>query len=584
MIIQALNEHYERLKDNLQEDIPLRGFSREKVQFEFVLSSEGKLLQINDLRNEKKVAKLLIVPEAVKRSVNITANFLCDNTGYVLGRDSEEKEEKAKDADRGKKTFEEFKKLHHAIINNIDDVGAQAVLKFLDSWNPIEIQDSLCWNVWKDLGGAKAIFRLDGERGYIHERPAVKQAWLEYYRETQVGYYAFCLVSGKKRNIARLHNSIKGVKNAQSTGADIVSCNLAAFKSYGKDQSYNAPISEEVMFNYTTVLNHLLRKESRQKIQIGDATTVFWAEGETPVVGFLKDVFDPRENTPDLTGLRLFLEAVREGKNADLSEEQRRLKFYILGLSPNAKRLSVRFWYVGTVGDISRKIGQHFSDLRIRREFEDKQPEYPGLWRLLIETLPKREGQKRKTEDISPLLAGVFAKSILTGSMYPVALLTQIIGRIRADSDVSYFRAALIKAYLVRNDRILKRKTRGVAMSLDKEQKDVGYLLGRLFAVLEKAQKDAVPGANTTIKDRFYGSASATPAVVFPQLIRLSQHHIQKSQYGVLIEKFIEEVTADIQVFPVHLNIEEQGMFALGYYHQKPEMYKRTDKNEEVKQ
>jgi CRISPR-associated protein Csd1 len=583
VIIQALNEHYERLKNNPQEDIPLRGFSREKVQFEFVLNREGKLIQIIDLRNENQTAKLLIVPEAVKRASNVTANFLCDNTGYVLGRDGEKKME-AKDPGRSKKTFEEFKKLHHAIGDNIEDIGMQSVLKFIDSWNPLAIEESLCWKNWKELGGAKVVFRLDGERGYIHERVAIKEAWLEYYSGKRVGYSAICLVTGKKASIARLHNSIKGIKDAQSTGADIVSCNLDAFKSYGKDQSYNSPISEEVMFNYTTVLNHMLRKESRQKIQIGDATTIFWAEGETQVVGFLKDILDPREDTPNLSGLRLFLEAVRDGKNADLPDVEKKLKFYILGLAPNAKRLSVRFWHVSTVEDISRKIGQHFSDLRILREFEDKQPEYPGMWRLLIETLPKREGQKRKSEDISPLLSGAFVRAILTGGMYPVALLSQIVGRIRSDGDLSYFRAALIKAYLVRNNRLVKINAKEVGMSLDKEQRDSGYLLGRLFAVLEKAQKDAIPGANTTIKDRFYGSASATPAVVFPQLMRLAQHHIQKSQYGGVIEKFIEEITGNIQVFPVHLSLEEQGMFALGYYHQKPEMYKKTEKNEGVKQ
>ncbi|MBI5874026.1 MAG: type I-C CRISPR-associated protein Cas8c/Csd1 [Candidatus Omnitrophica bacterium] len=576
MIIQALNDQYERLKDNPQEDIPLRGFSREKVQFEFVLSREGGLLQVNDLRNEKKAAKLLIVPEAVKRSVNIAANFLCDSTSYVLGRDSEEKEIGAKDSARGMKTFEEFKKLHHTIGDNFDDIGMHAVLRFIDLWNSAAIEGSLCWDKWKDLGGAKIVFRLDGERGYIHERSAVKQAWLEYYAGKQSGYSAFCLVSGRKTNVARLHNSIKGVKDAQSTGADIISCNLDAFKSYGKDQSYNSPISEEAMFNYTTVLNHMLRKESRQKIQIGDATTVFWAEGETPVVGFLKDILDPREDTPNLSGLRLFLEAVRDGKKPELSGTEK-LKFYILGLSPNAKRLSVRFWHVSTVDDISRKIGQHFSDLRIKRDFEDKQPEYPGIWQLLHVT-----AVQGKTDNISPVLAGVVTRSILTGAAYPKALLTATIERIRAEQNVGYFRAALIKAYLVRNNRLLKKNAKEVSMSLDREQRNVGYLLGRLFAVLEKAQKDAVPGANTTIKDRFYGSASVTPAVVFPQLMRLAQHHIQKSQYGGLIEKAIEEITGNFQAFPVHLTLEEQGMFALGYYHQKPEMYKKAEKKEEA--
>ncbi|MBN3039566.1 MAG: type I-C CRISPR-associated protein Cas8c/Csd1 [Candidatus Omnitrophica bacterium] len=574
MIIQALNDHYKQLKDNPQEDIPALGFSREKVQFEFILNPQGQLLQVNDLRDENRASKLVIVPEAVKRSVNIAANFLCDNTGYVLGRDSEDKEKEVKDPSRGKKTFKEFKYLHHKIGDNIEDIGMKAVLSFIDSWNPNNLETSMCWSIWKELASSKIVFRLDNERRYIHERPTVKEAWLDYYKSKDSEIKAFCLVTGKKISIARLHNSIKGVKNSQLTGADIISCNLPAFCSYAKEQSYNAPISEEAMFNYTTLLNYFLRKESRQKVQIGDATTVFWAEGETPIIGFLKDILDPREISPDVTGLRLFLEAVRDGRKPELSGTEN-LKFYILGLSPNAKRLSVRFWHVSTVDDISRKIGQHFSDLSIKRDFEDKQPEYPGIWQLLHVT-----AVQGKKDNISPVLAGSVMRSILTGAVYPRALLTATLERIRAEQDVGYLRACLIKAYLLRRSRIHKNKTKEVGMVLDKEKLDNGYLLGRLFAVLEKAQKDAIPGANTTIKDRFYGSASATPSVVFPQLMRLAQHHIQKSSFGTYLDKMIEEIICNLKIFPSHLSLEKQGMFALGYYHQKQELYKKTEKTE----
>lgn len=498
---------------------------------------------------------------------------MSDNTSYILGRDNKENPKRAKEQ------FAKCIDLHHRIGDKVEDNGMKAVLQFLDSWDPAMLENSLCWQKWQDLANMRIVFRIDGERYYVHERKLIKNAWLEHFNKQTSGYQAICLVTGQKTAIARKHKSIQGVKDAQSMGADLVSFNRDAFCSYGKLQSYNAPISEEVMFNYTTILNHLLRKESRQKIQIGDATTVFWAEGPTSVVGFLKDILDPREDTPNLSGLRLFLEAVRDGKNAGLPEDQKKLKFYILGLAPNVKRLSVRFWHVSIVEDISRKIGQHFSDLQILREFEDKQPEYPGIWQLLHVT-----AVQGKTENISPVLAGAVMRSILTSVAYPRLLLMAVIERIRAEQNVGYFRAALIKAYLARNNRLLKKNVKEVSMSLDKEQRDAGYLLGRLFAVLEKAQKDAIPGANTTIKDRFYGSASATPAVVFPQLMRLAQHHIQKSQYGGLIEKVIEEITGNIQAFPAHLSLEEQGMFALGYYHQKPEMYKKTEKNEEVKQ
>ncbi|MCX5698023.1 MAG: type I-C CRISPR-associated protein Cas8c/Csd1 [Candidatus Omnitrophica bacterium] len=565
MIIQALNELYGRLKDIPDENIPLSGFSREKVQFAFVLSPTGKLLQVNDLRDEKKSAKQLIVPESVKRSVNIEANFLCDSTSYVLGRDNKGKPVRAKE------TFQACKELHHEIGNGINDAGMKAVLSFLDRWEPEGLEKSLCWPFWEGLSGMKIVFILDGEKRYVHESPEVKRAWLEYRYGRKSEYRAFCLVSGKKSGIARLHKGIKGVFNPGFAEGDIVSFNEKAFCSYGKDQSYNAPVSEEAMFNYTTALNHLLRRESRQKVQIGDATTVFWAEGETPIAGFLKDILDPRETSPDVNWLKIFFEALREGK-MPIEEETDGLKFYILGLAPNAKRLSVRFWYVSTVKDIKSRIAQHFTDLGIQREFEDKQLEFPGMWQLLHVT-----AAQGKTENISPILAGAFMRAIVMGNSYPAGIFTATLERIRAEQYIGYLRASIIKACITRNNRLFKRAKREVGMALDREQKDIGYLLGRLFAVLEKAQKDAIPGANTTIKDRFYGSASATPSVVFPQLMRLAQHHIQKSAYGVNIEKMLGEITADIQAFPTHLALEEQGMFALGYYHQKQDFYKKTE-------
>lgn len=575
MIIQALNEFYEGLRNMPSENVPLRGFSREKVQFEFVLSPDGQLLQINDLRDEKRAAKLLIVPDPVKKTVEIAANFLCGTTGYVLGRDSDEKEKATKDPERPRKTFEEFKRLHHEIGDELDDAGMKAVLRFLDGWNPHGLESSPCWPVWKDLAGAKIVFRLDGERRYVHERLGIREAWLKHYAGKGSEYSAVCLVTGQEAPIARLHSSIKGVKDAQSSGANIVSYNLPSFCSYGKEQSFNGPVSEEVMFNYTTALNHLLRRESRQRVQIGDATTVFWAGGETPIVGFLKDILDPHEGSQDVGAIRLFLEAVRDGKNADLRGTEN-MKFYVLGLAPNASRLSIRFWHVSTVGDISRRLGQHFRDLRVRRDFEDMQPEYPGIWQLLHVT-----ALQGKSENISPMLAGAITRSILTGAEYPRSLLTTTIERIRAEQEIGYFRAALLKAYLVRKNRIQRQNMKEVSMSLDKEQLDTGYLLGRLFAVLEKAQKDAIPGANTTIKDRFYGSASATPSVVFPQLMRLAQHHIQKSSFGGYLDRIMGEIMNNVERFPTHLSLDGQGMFALGYYHQKQELYKKADKKEE---
>ena len=284
-------------------------------------------------------------------------------------------------------------------------------------------------------------------------------------------------------------------------------------------------------------------------------------------------ILEPGEDSGDLKDVRDFLEAVRDGKKpSGIGDSD--IKFYILGLSPNASRLSVRFWHVSTVGEISNKIGMHFKDLSIIKSY-DNDPEFPGMWQLLRET-----AVLRKSDNISPVLAGSFIRSVLTGAAYPQSLMTAVINRIRSDQTVNYLRAALIKACLVRKNRIINKSTE-VSMALNKESTSIAYRLGRLFAALEKAQKDAIPGANTTIKDRFYGSASATPCIVFPQLLRLTQHHIQKAEYGRNTDKMIEDIMQGIQEFPAHLSLDDQGLFAIGYYHQRKDFYTKTDKKED---
>jgi len=569
MILNALNTYYERLRDNADMDIPLLGFSSQKIHFALLLNRNGELLQVLDLREpqgNKLLPKQMIVPEAVIKSVNIAANFLWDNSGYVLGADNKGKPE------RSRETFEAFKRLHHDIGDRVDDEGMKAVLTFLDLWDPsnapnLDYGDDI-------VNGANLTFRLDGEFGYIHDRPKVNAAWMKHYTEKSSNVIAPCLVCGEEKPISRLHPKIKGVKGAQTSGASIVSFTPDAFKSYGKEQSFNAPVSEEITFNYTTALNHLLLFDSRQKIQIGDAATVFWTERESPVEGFMGFILNPQDDSGDIKEVRNYLSAVRDGKKLPEELGDTGMKFYILGLSPNASRLSVRFWHVSTVGDISARIGQHFRDLSITRNYESD-PEFPALWQLLRET-----AVMRKSENISPVLSGSVMRSILTGAPYPQSLMTEIIVRIRADQEVNYLRVAMIKACLVRKYRI-QQIAKEVTMVLDKNNTNIAYRLGRLFAVLEKAQRDAIPGANTTIKDSFYGSASATPRTVFPRLLRLAQHHIQKAEYGRNTDKMIEEIMQDIQVFPAHLSLDNQGQFAIGYYHQRKDFYIKAEKKED---
>jgi len=587
MIIQALNEYYLRLKKNSDSKIPPFGFSREKIHFALILDQSGKRVDVKDLRGKegKKIfPEELIVPAgderipglSISRASGTNPHFLWDNAGYILGTNN--------------KKFNAFKIFQYMLGEDVQDKGMQAVLNFLAYWDPKQITKLKYFN---EMDGSNIVFKLEGERKYIHESSIIKGKWLKYCKGKQSEYInkTFCLGSGQKEDVVRLHPGIKGMPHpAQSSGTSIVSFNLNSFCSYNKKQNFNSPVSKEIAFNYTTALNHLLRYESRQKIQIGDSTIVFWTEGPNPIEGFLKDILDPQKNQASSGDTRRFLEAMRDGEMPKEIESTKDVKFYILGLSPNASRLSIRFWHVDKVENIYHNIEQHFKDLTIIRNYDyDKELEFPGIWHLLHELAPQREIGK-----LSPLFAGLYIKAIITGGRYPSNLLAVIINRIRAEQslknkktgkpieNVTYSRAAMIKAYLVRNWRFQNKKEREVInLSLNKEEKNTGYRLGRLFAILEKAQKDAILGIRATIKDRFYGSASATPSVVFPQLLRLSQHHIQKSTYGINIDKQIEDIVKDIRSFPSHLSLEDQGLFALGYYHQKRDFFNKVEKKEE---
>lgn len=575
MILQELCAYYNRLRQDRESGIAPPGFSSQQISFAIVLDRQGELVQIQDIRDtsgKKPRPVMMSVPEPVLRSVNVAANFLWDKTGYVLGADMQG------NPDRTKETFQAFVARQHEIGDRVDDVGMNAVLAFLDSWSP-GTADSI--PQWEEVAGANVVFRLADEHRYIHERPALVDAWTGSWQSADGDdpSRGMCLITGQERPIAKLHNRIKGVRDAQSSGASIVSFNLPSFCSYGKEQSYNAPIGREAAFEYTTALNRLLRFESRQRIQIADATTVFWASAPTPMESFLGPIVDsgdPRfADSHTIGDVERYLRAVRSGRKPDWIDES--VRFYILGLSPNASRIAVRFWYATTVDALDRAIEQHFADLEMVRQY-DNQEEFPCLRQLLLETAPLR-----RTENINPNLAGAMTRSMLTGTPYPSFLLATLLNRIRADREIGYYRAALIKATLLRSARSRKRPME-VSEVLNESSTDVAYRLGRLFAVLEKAQQDALPGVNATIKDRYYGSASATPAVVFPQLLRLNQHHTAKLEGGLrnARERLIQDISDEIDHFPTHLPLESQGMFALGYYQQRKALFtKRIEKEEE---
>ncbi len=573
MILQALNEYYGRLREDPDFNVPEFGFGRQGVHFCLTIDRAGNLVgDPLDLRDEKGKPKRIEVPGPVGRTVGVSSNFAWDNTGYVLGADGKGKPERAV------ATHAAFGSLASRILDGVSDPGADALLAFLKKWNPEQAERFANWEDW---AGLNVVFRLDGERGFLHDRPSFRKAWTDYLSENGSEHSGMCLVTGDtKASIPTTHAAIKGVLGAQSSGAALVSFNFDAAISYGKKQNLNAPVSERAAFAYTTALNLLLAPGSEHKVQVGDTTVVFWAEtpSEDAEQMFAFALGGKQvEDTGVVQRLEGHLKKIAKGKLPDELGNPK-TRFYVLGLSPNAARISVRFWHVGTVGDMARNIGEHYRALSLRPNY-DNEPEHPGPWWILKELAPQRDSR-----NMSPLLSGQFLKVIIQNRPYPRTLLTSALSRIRADKQINYLRAAILKAYLVRNEK------QEILMTLDTENTDIGYRLGRLFAIVENVQEESVPGANATVRDRFFGSASATPARTFPIILRNAQHglaKIRKNKPGLAVnlEKELQAIVGDIDAkkgFPASLSIERQGMFILGYYQQRQTRFiKKENKTEE---
>ncbi len=599
MILSALADYYQRLLDDPDSGIAAPGYSQQNIGYTVVLATDGSVVSVQDEhRNEgkKRLAKAMRVPQPEKRTAGIKSNFLWDKTSYVLGVSASSK--------RSAQEHAAFKALHQPALADSDDAGLQALLAFLATWSPEQYTDHPAFAPHGEaLLDTNLAFRLEGDPGYLHERAAARTAWDRQQGQVGDGIRGLCLVSGTQAPLARLHPAIKGVNGAQSSGASIVSFNLDAFTSYGKQQGENAPISEQAAFAYTTALNHLLRRDphNRQRVQIGDTTVVFWAQARTTtqaqnaedVVAALMrgdDTEDPSIADGRATRrLELVMKQVRQARplrdlEDGLDDDAR---IFVLGLAPNASRLSIRFWETQTLAGFAKRLADHYDDLSL----------LPPAWKraptpayLALQTAPiYGEHGKPKAEDVSPLLAGELTRAILAGTRYPQSLLGSIVMRFRADGQLSPLRIALCRAVLAREARLSRQQGLSTdhkepPMSLDTGNTDPGYLLGRLFASLENLQRAALGDRiNATIRDRYYGAASATPASIFPVLLRSAQNHFgklrkEKTGLAVNLEKEIGQIVDALPPsFPRSLPIQEQGRFAIGYYHQTQARFARND-------
>lgn len=588
MILQTLHQHYHRLLKRGEEGLPLYGYSQEKISHCITLAPDGTVVGVTplfDTSGKKPLPRSVSVPQPEKRTVAIAPNFLWDKTSYVLGVSASSK--------RADKEHAAFKQFHLDRLHEDTDEGLQALARFLKRWTPAHFAAP---HFHADMLDSNLVFRLDGERQFLHDRPAavtLRARLLAPDDDTTTSMLP-CLVTGELRPAARLHPAIKGVNGAQSSGASIVSFNQDSFNSFGKAQGENAPMSDEAAFAYTTLLNHLLRREpgNRQRLSVGDTTVVFWAEAddageaeaaEDLFAALTTDRPDADTDAQATQKLHVALELVAKGR--PLAEIDPRLqagtRMVVLGLAPNASRLSIRYWLRDTLGALAERLRLHAQDLALE-PVPWKTP--PTPWRLALCTAPIRDG-KAKAEDVSPLVAGDLMRAILTGGRYPQSLLANLVMRMRADGDISGLRVALCKAVISRDRRLAasEEANKEVPVSLDTQLDDPAYLLGRLFAVLEGAQRAALGGqVNATIRDRYFGAASATPALVYGMLLHNAQNHLarvrkDKAGLAVNLQRDIREIVDKLPPhLPKCLNLKSQGTFVVGYYHQAEARFKKS--------
>ena len=589
MILQALVQCYEALAEKGELEKP--GWSPVKVSWGLELDEDGQVKSLFPLGSmdtkSKQFSRTMTLPNKLKNTSRVSSNFLWDNSEYILGLGKKE--------NTTEKNFQACVWRHQEILKDVKHPFAQAIVKFFDGWKPENSFENpiIKTNIKELIKGGNIVFVMEdsnGELQFAHDVPEIRRAWDKTYINMGNEEIGRCLVTGEKTPIAILHQSISGVYGTKSFGALLVSFNMEASESYGKKQGRNAPVGKYAAFAYGAALNYMIQQRDYHG-RLGDTTLVYWAEGAEPAYG---DVFmammgmgDDDKNEITQNELNGVMTALCQGQNVKwdnvpLNPENR---FYILGLAPNASRLSVRFFLRDSFGAFVKHYQEHQERLNIvRPSFDNK--ETLSMWALLRETVNPNSRDKAP----QPQLVGELLRSVLTGSLYPAELFMQTEIRLRAEKNITRGKAAIIKAWLLRNvvQAYDQRNEKHVyeevlTVELNEQTTYLPYRLGRLFAVMEKIQKEANPNINTTIKDRYFNSACATPALVFPTLVNLAQKHLNKIGGGasVYYEKMMTELYSSInQSYPVRMSLQDQGIFQIGYYHQRQKLYmKKEDKD-----
>lgn len=607
MIIPALSRLYDRLSQDAdvaeKGDLPTIGKSRQKISFRIILKPDGTLVGMEDIRamdklTGKKAAKLHSIPILVlggnkPSGSGLNPCFLWDNCGYLLGNKGETDEKKKT---RIREAFFSFRDKHLSVEHAVNHPHFSAVCRFLEQWDPDQTSSYL---KSPDLWITNGIFRIAGEMNYVHEIPEIQDWWFhggadQWHGSKKNKETGICLVSGKEEPLAVLHEpAIKGVAGAQVTGAKLVSFNCSSFTSYGKEQSLNAPVGENTAFAYCNALNYLL-SHSQYTMRLGEATLVFWADAPKETMDMAAFLFGAVTDNPlsqpamdqvTIDKISTVLKLLRQGELSCGTLESAEVPFFILGLSPNASRLALRFWYQSTFGEVMENIQAHYRDIALARQWTEKNskhpdPELPKPFDILKETV-------RDSKELPSIYSGVLMKSILFRLPYPDIIAQAIVRRIRIDKKVNYIRCSFLKGWLYRKTNNHDLTT---MQTINPDNHNIGYLLGRLFAVYVKTQEDALgKDLNRTIRDSYFSSMSAHPLSVFSTVSSLYQRHLKlvKQKQGQNTkdnrEQLVKEITFYMKDIPPHLGLDQQAYFILGFYHQMNDFFTEKETSQTTK-
>lgn len=616
MIINALADAYDRLCSSNDAEIKRDGYSFESVPFIATIDADGMLTDlISNTKSvvsngkSREVIKTERIPERLGRT-SVIPNYLCDTFSYVFGLEvvsagETEKYRMLLQTDKAKKSHDSFKEKILNDLKNVPGGSAASILKFYENWNPEQEKynelffycDKNGEKKLKDLKGI-VIFALNSVNNKSIDDTGILNKWEELFQSaademTEKSVIGQCCVSGKDDVIARKHFPVKGVLGTQPSGAAIVSYNSPSFESYNKVQSFNGPISENVMRKYTGALNYFLQKDSKNKIVIGNETFVFWAECDN--VKYVDEIWDllgskPTESEEKTVESRVMsaLKLIRDGQAPISFDVKDNTRFHLLILSPNAGRISVRRYYNTTLGAFRTNILKHHADMML----SDSKGEFKQipLWRIPDATISSAITKGRNSK-VNPNFTGSLFEAVINNHIYPSALFAEMIARVKTDhansddkqkagmlANITNTRIAFIKAYLIRKNRKNIEKEE-INLELNKNISGEAYLLGRLFAVMERTQQEAIPKLSSTIKDRFFASASSMPASVFPSLLKGYQNHVSKlEKKGIRFERLLDEIIAELgDSFPKQLDMDKQGSFILGYYQQRVDLWKKKN-------